>query len=289
MRKAITIIFYNSLFLNLILLVFVTCEGKLAKDAIATISSKEITSEYLMKNYSDLLLNEDKEDKNTNKLPNLNINQFEELLKFELLYKEALKSGIQNHDEVKRAIVHSYLRKHFSIEQGRDLESLKKYYEEHKNEYYTRSAQHILIGFEDSKHDISKEEKLKLAQSLLKRVLSGEDFAALAKEYSDDAGTAENRGDLGNFPENYMVKEFNDAVFNAKKTGIINKVIESSYGYHVIYYSGDAGAWDDVKNELFYLISRKEKSGAYTELLKKLKEGSKIEADYRFLENIDTE
>ena len=59
------------------------------------------------------------------------------------------------------------------------------------------------------------------------------DFAKLAKEYSQDPGSAAQGGDLGSFPHDAMVKPFADAVFAAKPGDIVGPVL-SDFGYHVI-------------------------------------------------------
>jgi parvulin-like peptidyl-prolyl isomerase len=71
------------------------------------------------------------------------------------------------------------------------------------------------------------------AEDLLKRVRAGEDFAALAKEFSDDPGSKAQGGDLGWFGRGQMIKEFEDAAF-ALKQGEVSGLVESPFGYHII-------------------------------------------------------
>jgi parvulin-like peptidyl-prolyl isomerase len=71
------------------------------------------------------------------------------------------------------------------------------------------------------------------AEDILKRVRAGEDFAALAKEFSEDPGSRAQGGDLGWFGRGVMVKEFEDAAF-ALKEGEVSGVVESPFGYHII-------------------------------------------------------
>ncbi len=73
-----------------------------------------------------------------------------------------------------------------------------------------------------------------LADELYDRLTRGEDFATLAKEYSEDTGTAVNGGDLGYFKRNEMVKEFEDVAF-ATEIGEISEPVESTFGFHIIY------------------------------------------------------
>jgi len=71
------------------------------------------------------------------------------------------------------------------------------------------------------------------ANELLEKIKQGADFAELAREHSDDPGSAEKGGDLGWFGRRGMVKEFADAAF-ALQPGEVSDVIESPFGFHII-------------------------------------------------------
>lgn len=72
------------------------------------------------------------------------------------------------------------------------------------------------------------------AQAALDRVKAGEDFATVAKELSEDPGSAVDGGDLGWFARGIMVPEFEDAVFALEPGSITDTLVQTAYGFHII-------------------------------------------------------
>lgn len=111
-------------------------------------------------------------------------------------------------------------------------------------------ASHVLI---DTKRR-SEEEAQKRAEEVRSKALAGADFAALAKEFSDDPSSEANKGDLGNFARGRMVKPFEDAAFALQKPGDVSAVIRSPFGFHVIKLHdklpGRQKSFDEVKQGL---------------------------------------
>jgi peptidyl-prolyl cis-trans isomerase D len=91
-----------------------------------------------------------------------------------------------------------------------------------------RKASHILISAADDK----AKAKQKINQ-IKQKLTDGADFAELAKQNSEDSGSAEQGGDLGWVENGQMVKPFEDALYALKKGGI-SDVVESEFGYHLI-------------------------------------------------------
>jgi parvulin-like peptidyl-prolyl isomerase len=99
------------------------------------------------------------------------------------------------------------------------------------------AASHILIsyqGAERSSATRTKDEAKKLAEEVrTKATAPGADFAALAREYSDEPGAKERGGDLGGFKKGAMAKAFEEAAFQLK-VGEISGVVETPFGFHII-------------------------------------------------------
>jgi peptidyl-prolyl cis-trans isomerase D len=98
------------------------------------------------------------------------------------------------------------------------------------------SARHILITWADST-DAGKKEAKDRANGILKAIQEGANFADQARVYSQDQSNAQRGGELGWFANKgpgSMVKPFGDAVFGATKSGLVNNVVETDYGYHII-------------------------------------------------------
>jgi peptidyl-prolyl cis-trans isomerase D len=95
-------------------------------------------------------------------------------------------------------------------------------------------AAHILLLVNDSSEDAEVKKK---AEEVLKLAQSGQDFAELARKYSDDSGSAEQGGYLGPFTRGQMVPEFEAAAF-ALKPGELSGLVRSQYGYHIILSLG---------------------------------------------------
>lgn len=80
----------------------------------------------------------------------------------------------------------------------------------------------------------SKEEKKAQAEQLLQRAKGGEDFAALAKEFSDDPGSKEKGGLYENIVEGSFVPEFEKAVFSMQPGEIYAELVPTKFGFHII-------------------------------------------------------
>ncbi len=119
--------------------------------------------------------------------------------------------------------------------------------------------------------------KRKLIDDLLKRARAGEDFAALARQYSEDPGSKDNGGELPDFPRGQMQPEFEAAAFSLTNNEI-SDVVTTLYGYHIIKFL-------DKKPSHTVLLTDKSPTTGLT-IAAELKEGlinqkvAKLEPDY---------
>jgi peptidyl-prolyl cis-trans isomerase D len=115
-----------------------------------------------------------------------------------------------------------------------------------KDTVYSARASHILIRW-SADTDAAKSEAKEKARNILKEIKGGASFEEKAREHGTD-GTASQGGDLGWFTSGQMVKPFQDAVFAASKTGVLNDVVETEFGYHIISVT-------NVKENSFYKLA----------------------------------
>ena len=125
----------------------------------------------------------------------------------------------------------------------------------------------------DNKMNFAREIRAKAAQN-------PENFAALAKQYSDDKASAEKGGDLGFFDRNSMVKPFSDAAFKLKP-GTVSEIVVSDFGNHIIIVTDKAAAgvqpFDKAKDDIMVYLSQKKKVDTLKNLLDGLKASAKVE------------
>lgn len=134
---------------------------------------------------------------------------------------------------------------------------LQSYYEQNAQRYTEseqRRASHILIKADKGASNEDKAAAKEKAEKLLAQLHKNPaEFAKLAKEHSQDTGSAERGGDLDFFGKGMMVKPFEEAVYKLKQ-GEISDVVQSDFGYHIIQLTGIKPAvtksLDAVKGEI---------------------------------------
>ncbi len=121
--------------------------------------------------------------------------------------------------------VENYLRTLITEDREQEIYNEMK----ESGQFTLASVRHILITTEER----SDEEAKKLAEELAERLRNGEDFAALAKEYSEDPGSVENGGLYEEVSINEWVPEFKEAAATLE-IGTISDPVKTDYGYHVM-------------------------------------------------------
>ncbi|MDU4695728.1 MULTISPECIES: peptidylprolyl isomerase [Paenibacillus] len=132
----------------------------------------------------------------------------------------------------------NYMVRIYTVMEGERLkiseDDVKKEFEATKQDYTTASVRHILINFTDPDgKERTSEDALKLAKDVKAKLDKGEDFATLAKEYSEDPGSKDN----GGLYENVEVSNWVEAFKQAALTQPVNEIgdpVETEYGYHII-------------------------------------------------------
>lgn len=134
---------------------------------------------------------------------------------------------------------------------------------------------------QDATHDDSVYVEKRI-DSLYQRILNGEKFEDLVKEYSDDKGSAPSGGVLPKFKVNRMVPEFIEAIALLPDSGSISKPVLTMYGWHIIKLISKTGikSFDDSKKELEKKIKKDQRSQLSTEIIIE-----RIKNEYGYKEN----
>ncbi len=153
-------------------------------------------------------------------------------------------------------------------------EAITEYYAQQRQSFTRqpeqRKASHILIKVENADEESAAMDKLKLIQE---KLAAGEDFSKLAKEFSDDIGSARQGGDLGYFGRGVMDKAFENAAFNLKK-GEISEPVRTRFGYHLIRLDdireAQLAKLEDVKESIRHDLQIQQSEQAFYESVDKL-------------------
>lgn len=156
-------------------------------------------------------------------------------------------------------------------------EDVRRAYDENPARFSSpeeRSASHILIAVPGDASAEAKAAAKAKAADIAKRLQEKPDrFAALAKEHSEDPGSANSGGDLGFLPRGATKKEFDDALFSMK-TGEIRGPVETEFGYHIIRLGevrgGAVKPFDEVKASIEADLKRGVAQKRYAEMAEQL-------------------
>jgi len=139
-------------------------------------------------------------------------------------------------------------------------------------------AAHILI----STKTLSDAEALEKANGVRQKLMLGANFADLALKESDDKTVKNNKGEMGVFVLEQMVKPFSDAAF-AMQPGEISEPVKTQYGYHIIKLNKKMPAgfrpFDEVKADIIKKLKTKDWEIARAEFFAKIIKDNKMQID----------
>lgn len=186
---------------------------------------------------------------------------------YETYYKSQYKSfqeyltqnGVESEDELKENIRLTYKRNKAVKDYVKSIitdKEIEKYYDEEI--FGDISASHILIKPEYDKNASDEEKKeaekkaLKEAKEVIAKLKKGEDFAELAKEYSDDSSNSKSGGKLADFNHGQMVEAFEDAAKELKVGSYTTTPVKTEFGYHIILKTAqkDKPSLKEVKDDI---------------------------------------
>ena len=156
------------------------------------------------------------------------------------------------------------------------------YYDAHKADFKvpeSRLTRHILFApkttdASTTPTDAEWAEAKARADKIRKDIMNGADFGQMAKENSDDAGTKDLGGDLGEVQKGAMVAEFEEATF-ALKEGEISQPVKTQYGYHLIQVQAITAAttltFADAKDQIGTQLLDEQKQKMWQDWLAKTK------------------
>ena len=153
-------------------------------------------------------------------------------------------------------------------------EELRQRYEAASQRYLTpesRRASHILIEAGDER---DQDQARALARQLYERALDGESFDELAREYSDDLGSADGGGDLGWIEAGDMVEAFENALFDLTVSGELAEPVRSQFGWHVIRLEEirppEGMSFEEARDEILAEFREREAEEIYIEMSERL-------------------
>ncbi|WP_066889704.1 peptidylprolyl isomerase [Clostridium nigeriense] len=202
------------------------------------------------------------------------ISDLKENLGGEDAFNSALESAGLGLDEYTSKITESIegnlIRNKVTEEIFKDIsvsdDDIKAYYDENLEGFKTATVSHILIKDEAK------------AKEVREKAVNGEDFAGLAKEYSEDTGTKENGGSLGTVAYNttQYVQEFTDA-FKKLNEGEISDLVKSTYGYHIIKVTDiKQKTLDEAKEEIKSKLEGEKQQEVYNTSIEQWKKDYKV-------------
>jgi peptidyl-prolyl cis-trans isomerase C len=202
-------------------------------------------------------------------------------------YQETLKKMDLSEDQLKQQIgrqatIRKLLEKEVMSKIALSKEDAKKYFQSNSAEFHQPErvrAQHILVKLEPGADEQKRAQARKKLEGVKKRVLAGEDFGKLAKEYSEGPSNVR-EGDLGYFTRGRMVKPFEDAAFKLAPNEI-SGIVETQFGFHLIkvmdHQAAKDPSFEEIEPRVTAILRNKKIHQKYEAYIYKLRQDAKIE------------
>lgn len=188
------------------------------------------------------------------------------LVKLRTFAAEAERTGVAAQPEVRAGVetarsrvLGDALRKHVleTLEEP-DFEVLARERYLANREQYQKpeqvTARHILLKVPEAADAAQAEQRKQELEAIAARVRAGESFQELARQYSEDEGSADLGGDLPPFGRGRMVKPFEEAAFRLREPGELSDVVRSQHGWHLIqlieYQPAGPMSYEEVKKAI---------------------------------------
>ena len=162
-------------------------------------------------------------------------------------------------------------------------ESVAEFYERHRQEFRHPEqvrVRHILVSVPPNATGQQWQAARERAEGLVRRLASGEDFAAIARAESADTGTAKEGGDLGWVGRGELQEDFERAAFSLP-VGKISPPVQTALGYHIVQVTGrrppGVATLEEVRERIAVVLLKRERQRRQAEFVRALREKAKIE------------
>ncbi len=183
----------------------------------------------------------------------------------------------------KKLLVQDYLKKQGVIDPYIPEEKIKEFYNARKSNFRSEelvNVSQILLPIKPNDTQEKKDAVLKKAKEIRQMLIDGEDFAKLARKYSQSAEANATGGNLGMIKKGYMPKEFDKVAFSMK-IGDISEPIKTKFGYHIITISdrqeAKTASYEKSKDFIKKFLQERETTKKMALLMKKLRKEAKIQ------------
>jgi len=199
-------------------------------------------------------------------------------------YEQALKQNEITEDQLREDIRENIPVQKVQERVAGDVEptdeEIQNYYEQNKAAQFTTPAQRCV------RHILFTEDQKEKAEDVKQQLENDGDFAELAKENSQDPGSAANGGDLGCLGKGETVPEFEQAAFGAEQGEIVGP-IQTDFGYHILQVTDvkpeQTRPLQEVESQIRFQLATEKQSEAFSKWI----EEQEKERDVKYLKDYE--